>query len=75
MRTKQNLRVASLAMLGATALTLTTLGAPAQAMRSTDVANAGTNCIGCHQHGGTPLTAAALRSTAERRFGTEAAAP
>jgi hypothetical protein len=45
MRSKQNLRVASLAILGATALTLTTLGAPAQAQRSTDIANAGTNCI------------------------------
>jgi hypothetical protein len=43
MRTKQSLRVASMAMLGATALTLTTLGAPAQAMRSSDVGNAGTN--------------------------------
>jgi hypothetical protein len=45
MRTKQNLRVASLAMLGATALTLSTLGAPAQAMRISDAGNAGTNCI------------------------------
>ena len=45
MRSKQNLRVASLAMLGATALTLTTLGAPAQAMRSSDAANAGSSCV------------------------------
>jgi hypothetical protein len=45
MRTTQNLRVAALATLGATALTLSTLGAPAHAHRSTDVANAGTNCI------------------------------
>jgi hypothetical protein len=45
MRTKQNLRVASMAMLGATALTLTTLGAPAQAMRSDDAARTGSSCI------------------------------
>jgi hypothetical protein len=45
MGTRQNLRVVVMATLGATALTLTTLGAPAQAQRSSDVGSAGTGCI------------------------------